>query len=847
MLEFQGGFFEQEIREGFYLDTTMKTVWAAEMEVLQKVAEVCDKYGLTWYAAYGTLMGAIRHEGFVPWDDDMDIWLLREDYNKLMKVLPKELPEGYRVRSSLTDEGYVQFHTCVTNGSEISIKEEWLEQFHGCPFIVGIDIFPLDYLPRNEKDRMLQKELFLLIAQVARLARAMAEGEYDVKEGENEEAVQKRKKKVKQEIQKGIVYLEKNYKLSVNQQLLEEEQWHALSSELWKWGNHIAMMYHEEESDYLVYYLDYSKWEEKILRKEWFGEVYGATFENFMLLVPAGYDQILKKIYGDYWIPIKKAGMHDYPCYIKQLRQLKEFAKRAEEKTGSINAEMLPIVLKEDGSRKKLILSANDPAIYADDGDRALDKLEETFKVFKTKRDDFTLWWRPHSAMKKVLNQTSPELGERYQQILDRYKSEGWGICDETDKTECAVENCDAYYGDMNAIIQPFQNADKPIMIAQIDKGAAYHDTSADRYSDEHIFLSGADFVTDEKKLYFSNRTCNALVIVDRETWAVESMVPFAKKELKAKELHVKCHRQGNKIYFLPQGDNMIHVYDMESGEQKTYELEGGFGTIQNIAWNYHIWQNKIYLLPCGGGIGLWSFDAEGQLNKEKWWEAPFDGNYFLHGSMDEQHFFSLEAKTRCLTITNLENSKTRTYRLPDKRVHRITYDGQDFWYVSYDNADIVRWNPAQGESARYHFLMWDKCHPMGMPYVGIHAEGQDIFIVSGNGEGLFVLDKEKGELKKVFEMPDLSKIFRVAEKEPFFTRIGDKLLWTFQSVNAAVEIDLNTLEGKLCKDVITFNEKVQDYLNRVLIQNAPLFIEDSDWNLENYLYYCENSIYEGF
>ena len=90
MLEFQDDFFRPEIRDGFFVDATMKTLWAAELEVLNTVAEICARHNLTWYAGFGTLLGAVRHEGFIPWDDDMDIMLLRPDYMKLMEVLPQE-------------------------------------------------------------------------------------------------------------------------------------------------------------------------------------------------------------------------------------------------------------------------------------------------------------------------------------------------------------------------------------------------------------------------------------------------------------------------------------------------------------------------------------------------------------------------------------------------------------------------------------------------------------------------------------------------------------------------------------------------------------------------------------
>ena len=864
MLEFREGFFEQEIRNGFYLDTTMKTVWASGIEVLQKIAEICDRYGFTWYAAYGTLLGAVRHEGFVPWDDDFDIWLLRKDYNKLMEVLPKELPEGYLARSPLTDVGYNQFHSWISNGDGISIKKEWLEQFHGCPFTVGVDIFPLDYLPRNERDRELQVKLLLLAGRIAQMARTLDQGRLEElcdEDTDKEEALKnpdKIKQKAKEEMEEGIEYLEKNCKFSINRQLFEEEQWYMFSSEMWKWANYIAMMYGEKESDYLVYYVNYTERENKKFPKEWFDGVYGAEFEDFMLPVPVGYDQILKRIYGDYVICIRKTSSHDYPFYAVQLRLLREYLqdkeKKAEElgliKPGDIReeedfkeipAQWLSKVLKEDGTRKKLVLSANDPTHFMANGQKALDVLEDTLKVFEAKRDRFTFWWRPYPAMGERLDQVSPELGERYRQILNRYKSQGWGICDETQRQECAVENCDVYYGDMNAIMQPFQNNDKPIMLTHLNRERVCPNIT-DKYMENYIYFSCPGFVMDENKVYFSNTAFNALVIVDRKTGAVESMTPFIERDLKAKELHLKCCRLGNKIYFLPTGTGMIHVYNTETGEQEAYGLEGGYGEdVRYAPWNFHIWRDEIYLLPSGGGMGLWKFGRDGQLSREEWWEAPFYDKYYWHGSMDDKSFFSLEVLRRNLTITNLERHETRSYELPDKRVFRIAYDGSDFWYVGCDTADVVRWNPGKGETARYRLPMWEKCNWAGMPFSAIHAEEKEIFLVSGDGKELFLLDKEKGNLAKVFEMSGLPSIYTTMNKESLFCRVENKLIW-LQGIGEAAEIDLQTLEGKMLQNVLPFDKKTKDYFDKVLFDKAPIFAEGSDWTLEKFLDHCENS-----
>ena len=480
MLEFQDGFFKQEVRNGFYIDETMKTLWAAEMEVLQKVAEICDRHGITWYAAYGTLMGAIRHEGFVPWDDDMDIWVKRKDYNRLLQVLPQELPSGYFVRSPLTEAGYGQFHTIVNSGDCVSIDPEWLEQYHGCPFSVGLDIFPLDYLPRDEKERILQEQMFAVASNCAQIANALNSEDNKAEEYADVRQV------LKEDIMNGIRELEEGCGAKINRQLVVDEEWEKAASELFKWANYFAMMYEEEESDHLVQYMDYFRNPWMKFPKEYFSEGYGAAFENFLLPIPCGYEQILRRIYGTYRVIKRKTGTHEYPYYARQLRSLRKKVHEAEmqaEEWGLVMPEVLSSldgdmtllpewskqIKEESGEKKKIFLFANDISVFAAYGSQALNKLRNVLNAFEKVQDCITLWWRPARLMAEQLEKISPVLSEQYQRVLSDYKEGRWGMCDETDNIDRAVEWCDIYYGDMSAIIQPFQNAGKPVILAAME------------------------------------------------------------------------------------------------------------------------------------------------------------------------------------------------------------------------------------------------------------------------------------------------------------------------------------------------------------------------------------------
>lgn len=462
MIQFSQDFLQHEIREDFYIDSTMKTVWATSLDLLQTIAEVCDRHGLEWYAAYGTLLGAIRHEGFIPWDDDLDIWMKRDDYQKMLEVLPGELPEGYHVLSPQTEEGYEQFHTCVVCGEGISIEPQYLARHYGCPFRVGVDIFPLDYLPRDKEWRERLKNIFLLAKRTAQTVQEYRKLPETAKEERDRHL---------REIREGFRFLGECAGLSVDKRLLNQEQWSEVISEVYRIANEAVRQCTERDADYLVMYRNYASNEQKIYPKEWFDEIWGATFENVMLPIPWKYDQILQRIYGDYQVRQRWAISHEYPYYEKQLEELRELVRqRGQAGTGSEGItppDWERLLTGEGDAEKKIVLYTNDIGEFITHGKETLDKLESVLKIFYGSREHILLWWRPKAEVASALTLVDRELSTRYSDIVEQYKAAGWGICDESSDKRRAVERCAAYYGPENKLVEKLRDSGKPIMIAR--------------------------------------------------------------------------------------------------------------------------------------------------------------------------------------------------------------------------------------------------------------------------------------------------------------------------------------------------------------------------------------------
>lgn len=291
-----GGYLNGEIRDGFYVESTMKKAWAAEIEVLNEVDRICRQHDIQYFADWGTLLGTIRHKGFVPWDDDMDITMKREDYTRFCQIVRQEQGE-LEIINFHTDPEWKDMLSRVINGRSVNYTEEHLRKYHGFPYVAGLDIFPLDYVaPTEEEDKLQCSMISIVEAFSANIRNNTATPE---------------------EIEQTTKDIEQMCGVKFNN--LE-----PLATQLLKLGERLSMMYTDEESQAVALMGDHAGPRPlDVYPKEYYSESIYMPFEYTTIPVPVGYEKILIQKYGEnYMIPYLGGTNHEYPFYRKQQREV---------------------------------------------------------------------------------------------------------------------------------------------------------------------------------------------------------------------------------------------------------------------------------------------------------------------------------------------------------------------------------------------------------------------------------------------------------------------------------------------------------------------------------------------
>lgn len=265
------GFLKEEVRNNYTITAEAKKVWAVQMDLLQELMRVCEKHKLRVFADSGTLIGAVRDKGFIPWDDDIDMVMLREDYDKLMS-LSSEFKEPYFLQSIYTDEGYGNRHAQLRMSGTLAISKNSKNVRHHQG--VFIDIFVLDKMPSTPRAF---KRHYIKVSR-ARL-----------------------KLKIVQKIMKRMP-------LSVYRWCRENT--HILSDKaLFRDYEKLVSNAPSTERTQIGALLCINM-TVPIKSITGYNETLMLPFEHLMIPAPAGYDELLRMEYGDYMTPVKAPTLH---------------------------------------------------------------------------------------------------------------------------------------------------------------------------------------------------------------------------------------------------------------------------------------------------------------------------------------------------------------------------------------------------------------------------------------------------------------------------------------------------------------------------------------------------------
>lgn len=255
----------------------MNELQICEFEILKEFIDICDKLNLQYFMLGGSALGAVKYQGFIPWDDDIDVGLYREDYNKFVKEAPNYLSKNLFLQNYRTDANFAHIYSKLRNSNTTYIEKNaaHLNINHG----VYIDVFPLDGYPKDSKKQSkLEKK--------KRIYKFIHESNFRYKRSNKEEFVVRALRLF------GVSKWTKGI-------LKKYEQMIACCSVL--------------DSEIIC---NHGNWKGKLeyVPKRYYGKGTRVTFENIQVRIPECYDEYLTQKYGDWRLelPLEEQKGHHY-------------------------------------------------------------------------------------------------------------------------------------------------------------------------------------------------------------------------------------------------------------------------------------------------------------------------------------------------------------------------------------------------------------------------------------------------------------------------------------------------------------------------------------------------------
>ncbi len=147
-------FLKPETRCGFYVDENRKRLWKIELDMLEIVDKICRENEINYFLHSGSALGAVRHNGFIPWDDDLDLGMLRADFEKFVRIAKEQIQEPYFVQYGMNDGGHICGLLRLRYSNSTGIIK--IDREKNCNNGVYIEIYPFDNVPNGKLSQKIQ-------------------------------------------------------------------------------------------------------------------------------------------------------------------------------------------------------------------------------------------------------------------------------------------------------------------------------------------------------------------------------------------------------------------------------------------------------------------------------------------------------------------------------------------------------------------------------------------------------------------------------------------------------------------------------------------------------------------